>query len=319
MEDVTDAAFRHLIASYADPSITRVLFTEFTAADGLVLADERGKRRLKKKLEYSEIERPIVAQLFSAVPERMEAAAALCAELGFDGVDINMGCPAKEIEKSGCGAAMIKNPALAREIIRAAKRGAPNIPVSVKTRVGYNEVELETWLPELLAENPAVVTLHARTRKEMSDVPARWEHLARAVEIRDSLQKPRGDTSRLTSRLTMIVGNGDVQNLADAREKIAATKCDGAMLGRAVFGNPWIFSNSQEYENISPQEKMRALIEHIELFQKHLSGFQNDAVMKRHFKAYIGGWDHAKELRQELMDAASLEEAKTILSSALNN
>ncbi len=306
MEDVTDAAFRHLIARFADPSIPRVFYTEFTAADGLVLADERGKRRLGKKLEYSEIERPIVAQLFSAVPERMEAAARLCQELGFDGVDINMGCPAKEIEKSGCGAAMIKNPPLACEIIRAVKRGAPNIPVSVKTRIGYNENQIETWVPALLAEDIAALAIHARTRKEMSEVPARWEHVARAVEIRDAMGKE-----------TLIIGNGDLKDLADAREKIAAAKCDGGMLGRAVFGNPWIFNESDAAVK-SPEEKMRALIEHIQLFQKHLSGFQNDAVMKRHFKAYIGGWDNAKELRQQLMDAESLAAARELLQRALN-
>lgn len=306
MEDVTDAAFRRLIAEYADPSIPRVFFTEFTAADGLVLADEKGQRRLRKKLEYSEGERPIVAQLFTANPERMEAAARLCAELGFDGIDINMGCPANEVVATGCGAAMIQNPPLAREIIRAVQRGAPNLPVSVKTRVGYNEVELETWLPELLAENLAAVTLHARTRKEMSEVPARWEHVARAVEIRDALKSS-----------ALIIGNGDAVDLADAREKIAATKCDGAMLGRAIYGNPWLFQCSQEHENRSPQARMRALIEHISLFQEHMSGFQNDAVMKRHFKAYIGGWDNAKELRQSLMDAESLEVAKQILMMTL--
>lgn len=307
MEDVTDAAFRHLIASYADPRVTRVFYTEFTAADGLVLADERGQRRLRKKLEYSEIERPIVAQLFSAVPERMEAAAKLCEELGFDGVDINMGCPVKEVVSTGCGAAMIQNPPLAREIIRAVKRGAPNIPVSVKTRIGYNENEIETWVPELLAEDIAALALHARTRKEMSDVPARWEHVTRAVEIRDALKSD-----------TLIIGNGDVKNLADARVKIDETKCDGAMLGRAVFGNPWIFTEA-DCATKTPEEKIRALIEHVELFQKHLSGFQNDAVMKRHFKAYIGGWDHAKDLRQSLMDAESLDAAKVVLQSALNN
>ena len=306
MEDVTDAAFRRLIASHADPAIPRVFFTEFTAADGLLLADDRGKRKLFKKLEYSGDEQPIVAQLFSASPERMEAAARLCVELGFDGIDINMGCPANEVVATGCGAGMIRNPPLAREIIRAVKRGAGEKPVSVKTRVGYNEVELETWLPELLAEEPAVVTLHARTRKEMSEVPARWEHVARAVEIRDAL-----------TSATLIVGNGDLQDLADARNKIAATGCDGAMLGRAVYGNPWLFTEA-DAKTKTPEEKMRALIEHIKLFQEYISGFQNDAVMKRHFKAYIGGWDRAKELRQLLMDAASLDEARDILEKVLS-
>src|SRR3990167_7815678 len=131
----------------------------------------------------------------------MEAAARLAADLGFDGIDINMGCPDKAVEKSGCGAALIKNPSLARELIRAAKKSG--LPVSVKTRIGYNTDELDRWLPELLAEEPAAVTIHARTRKEMSLVPARWERVKRAVEIRDEMRSS-----------TLIIGNGDVEDIA---------------------------------------------------------------------------------------------------------
>jgi tRNA-dihydrouridine synthase len=215
-----------------------------------------------------------------------------------------MGCPDRAVERQGCGSALIRTPGLARELIRAAKRGAGDVPVSVKTRLGYNQDELETWLPALLAEEPAVVTLHARTRKELSDVPARWERVARAVEIRDAL----GSKS-------LIVGNGDVRDIAEARMKAAAAGCDGVMLGRAVFGNPWLFAECAEPP--SREEKLRALIAHIALFQQTLSGFQSDAVMKRHFKAYIGGWDGAKELRHELMEAATLADAKSLLQSQL--
>ena len=303
MEDVTDVAFRALIAKYSDPSIPRVMYTEFTSADGLMRADEDGQRKLRKKLEYAKEEHPIVAQLFTANPEYMEASAKLCRELGFDGFDINMGCPAKEVERQGCGSALIRTSGLARELIHAAKKGAGDMAVSVKTRIGYNEVELERWLPELLAEEPDAVILHARTRKEMSDVPARWERVARAVEIRDSLNSK-----------TLIVGNGDVQNLADAREKIAATGADGAMIGRGIFGNPWLFTNRGEPTR---EERIAALIEHIELFQKHLSGFVNEAVMKRHFKAYITSWDGAKELRVRLMETEDLTDARNILVGTL--
>ncbi len=309
MEDVTDVAFRTLIAKHSSANVPHVLYTEFTSADGLIRADEAGQRKLRKKLEYGEGERPIVAQLFTSKPEYMEEGARICREMGFDGFDINMGCPANEVVRQQCGAALIQNPALARELIRAAKRGAESagrrMPVSVKTRLGYNVDELETWLPELLAEEPAVVILHARTRKDMSEVPARWERVARAVEIRDSMNSP-----------TLIVGNGDVKNLADARERAEATKCDGVMIGRGVFGNPWLFSNRED--EAMPEEKMQTLIEHIDLFQTHLSGYQNDAVMKRHFKAYIGGWDGAKELRIRLMESESLADAKAILAENLN-
>ncbi len=193
MADVTDVAFRFIIAKYSKelqkvPFCNYVTYTEFVSADGLVRAPEAGRKKLLKDLEYSEIERPIVAQFFTSKPEMMEKAAALAVELGFDGIDINMGCPDKSIEKQNAGAALMKNSELAREIILAAKQGAGKLPVSVKTRVGYNKDELETWLPELLAENPAAIIIHARTRKEMSKVPAQWARIARAVEIRNDIQ-----------------------------------------------------------------------------------------------------------------------------------
>src|SRR3989344_5637351 len=308
LADVTDAAFRRLIAKYGKPD---VMLTEFTSADGLVLADAEGQKKLRKKLLYSGSERPIVAQIFTSSPERMEKASQLVAELGFDGVDINMGCPDRTVEKSGCGAALIKNPKLARELIRAAQRSG--LPVSIKTRTGYSRDELDTWLPELLAEEPAAVAIHARTRKEMSDVPARWEAVARAVEIRDNVQNPRGDASWIT----LIIGNGDVEDIADARKKSEETKCDGVMLGRAIFGNPWLFSHSQECENVLPQEKIRALSEHLTLFDELLSGNTSYATMKKHFKSYISGWNGAKELRLKLMETGSVGEAATILQNIL--
>ena len=295
MEDVTDAAFRRLIARYGKPA---VMFTEFTSADGLVLAPPAGQRALRKKLLFSDSERPIVAQLFSAVPEHMEKAARLAAELGFDGIDINMGCPVREVVDTGCGAALIKNPALARSLIQAAKKS--ELPVSVKTRIGYNTDELDAWLPELLAEELAAVIIHARTRKEMSDVPARWDTVARAVTLRDSLGSK-----------TLILGNGDVKDIADARAKVAETKCEGVMLGRAIYGNPWLFA--ERAEPPTREEKISALFEHLGLFEELLGTTTNYATMKKHFKAYISGWDGAKDLRVRLMETTSLEEALALL------
>lgn len=300
MEDVTDAAFRRLIARMGKPD---VMFTEFTSADGLILAPAAGKKTLLKKLLFVEGERPIVAQLFSATPSRMEAAAMLCKELGFDGIDINMGCPDRSVEKSGCGAALIKNPENARALIRAAQKAG--LPVSVKTRIGYNKDELDTWLPQLLAENPVAITIHARTRKEMSDVPARWEHVKQAVEIRD----------RLGSK-ALIVGNGDVKNLEEARARAAETGCDGVMLGRAIYGNPWLYAKRDAPP--TPQERIEALIEHIKLFDELLGDTANFATMKKHFKAYISGWDGAKDLRVRLMDTTRAVEAMEVLSAALS-
>jgi tRNA-dihydrouridine synthase len=291
------------------------MFTEFTSADGLIFADEKGQKRLDTKLSFTPTERPIVAQLFTVSPERMERAARIVAERGFDGLDINMGCPAKAVEKSGCGAAMIKNPSWAKEIIRAAKRGARGLPISVKTRIGYRTNELDTWIPALLGENIAALTIHARTRNEMSDVPAQWDTIAQAVQVRNAIQNPRGDASWMT----LIIGNGDVRDIADARAKVAESGCDGVMLGRAVFGNPWLISEKRRFSEVSHEMRVSALIEHIALFQEKLSGLVNEAVMKRHFKAYIQGWHGAADLRARLMETNDLDAATVILKQQLQN
>ena len=235
----------------------------------------------------------------------MEKASKLCAELGFDGIDINMGCPDRSIEKQGCGSAMIKNPETAQAIIRAAKRGAGTLPVSVKTRLGYNQDELETWLPELLKAEPAVVTIHARTRREMSKVPARWERIARAVEIRDEVKSE-----------ALIFGNGDVTGIDDAKAKARAFGADGIMLGRAIFGNPWLFHPEKDLSNVSITERLNVMVEHTELFQELLA-HKNFAIMKKHYKAYCNGFDGAKELRTELMETKDAREVATIVKNYL--
>ncbi len=305
LANVTDAAFRQMFAKYSrhmrkDGSLggPDVVWTEFVSADGLMLANEKGRAALMRDLVFTEAERPIVAQFFTSKPDTMRKAAELAVELGFDGIDINMGCPDRSIEGQGAGAALIKTPALAREVLRAAKEGAGKLPVTVKTRIGYNKNELETWLPELLAEEPAVITIHARTRKEMSDVPARWEHVKRAVEIRDELQKDLPEK-------TLIFGNGDVLGIEDAKKKAKETGADGVMLGRAIFGNPWLFDPAKDPASITQKEKLAALLEHTDLFMKLLGDIKSFAIMKKHYKAYVNGWDGAKELRARLMETTS--------------
>lgn len=295
LANVTDAAFRRMIATYSKPGGPDVMWTEFVSADGLCFADEAGRQKLLLDLLYSEAERPIVAQFFTSNPETMEKAAALAQELGFDGIDINMGCPDKSIEKQGAGAKLITHPDVAREVIRAAKRGAPNLPVSVKTRLGYNKDTLDTWLPVILAEEPAAVTVHARTRKEMSKVPARWERVARAVEIRNEMQSK-----------TLIIGNGDCADMADARERVALSGADGAMLGRAIFGKPWLFAAPENSHSV--ETRLRIAVEHAKLFEELLGDIKNFAIMKKHFKAYCEGFPGAKELRMRLMETQNSKE-----------
>ncbi len=305
LANVTDAAFRRLIAKYSKPGGPQVMWTEFVSADGLALANEEGKRKLMCDLLYSEAERPIVAQFFTATPEHMEKAAALAQELGFDGVDINMGCPDKTIEKQGAGAKLILNPELAVELIAAAKRGAPNLPVSVKTRLGYNKDILEEWLPKLLAAEPAALTLHARTRKEMSKVAAHWDRVKRAVEIRNELGSK-----------TLIIGNGDALDMDDAKKKAAESGADGVMLGRAIFGRPWLFATAPE-NSPSLEVRLRIAIEHTKLFEELLGDIKNFAIMKKHFKAYVEGFDGAKDLRVQLMDAKNADEVESLIENFL--
>jgi nifR3 family TIM-barrel protein len=309
MADVTDPAFRRIIAKYGKPD---VIWTEFVSADGLFLG---GFEHLVKDLAYSEEERPIVAQFFTSKPEMMQKAVELAVDMGFDGVDINMGCPDKSIEKQGSGSAHIKNPDLAQKVILSAMEGAKkngkNIPVSVKTRIGYNKNELETWLPKILETNPAVVTIHARTRKEMSLVPARWEHVKRAVEIRDAFVDSNGNKSQ-----TLIFGNGDVLDIQDAERKVKETGCDGVMLGRAIFGNPWCFSRTVKREDVSIPDRLRVMVEHTKLFEELLP-HKSFAIMKKHYKAYVNGWDGAKELRLKLMETKTAMEVAEIVDEYL--
>ena len=298
MADVTDAAFRRLIAKYGKPDVT---WTEFVAVDGLV---SRGRDALLIDLLYTEAERPIVAQVFGSKPEHFAEVASLVADLGFDGIDINMGCPDRNVEKQGAGAAMMKDPGLAKAVILAAKEGSRGLPVSVKTRIGYNSVQLETWLPELLSVSPAAITVHARTRKELSDVPAQWEYVKRAVEI------ARGSG-------VVMLGNGDVKDLDDAREKAAASGVDGVMIGRGVFGNPWRFNPEVRIEDISLSDRLQVMVEHTKLFADTLGDVKNFAIMKKHYKAYVHGFDGAKELRTALMETNTSEEVAALVDAFL--
>ena len=300
MANVTDVAFRAMFAKYGKPD---VMWTEFVSADGLCSA---GRENLLIDLKYFENERPIVAQLFTGNPLKMFEAARLIEKLGFDGLDINMGCPDRAVEKQGSGAGHIKDIKNAKEIIKAARGGASSLPISVKTRIGYNKNEVDTWLRALLEEKLPALTIHLRTRKEMSDVPAHWELMSEIIKLRNEI-----------SPETLIIGNGDVETLEEAKNKVKETGCDGIMIGRGIFGNPWLFSG-RLLSDIGPRERMEALLEHAQLFDKYLGNVKNFAIMKKHFKAYVSGWDGAKELRIKLMECGDIEDVEKIVIQYLN-
>jgi nifR3 family TIM-barrel protein len=304
MADVTDMAFRAMFVRFGKPDI---LWTEFVSADGLYHTRELQKRSdednpLMQDLRFASTEHPIVAQLFSAKPEMIEYASALVTELGFDGVDINMGCPDRSVEKQGAGARLMKDPVLARALIASARKGTQGkIPVSVKTRVGYNSVDLTAWLTELLSEEPDALIVHARTRKEMSLVPARWEHVRDAVVLRDSMGVK-----------THIIGNGDICSREDAYAHAHEFGADGVMVGRGVFGNPWFFSGHVPTQ----EERLCALKDHCLLFEQYC-GHKSFAVMKKHFKAYVHGFDGAGEVRSALMACDTAEQVVAVLERAM--
>lgn len=337
MADVTDAAFRQLITTYGKPD---VMWTEFVSANGLMSG---GREILKRDLVFSDNERPIVAQLFSADATQMEGAAKLVAQMGFDGIDINMGCPDKTIEKQGAGAGMIKTPDIAISVIAAVKRGiaaaGKDIPVSVKTRVGYASPIVREWIGMLLEQDIAALTVHARTRKDLSKAPAQWDYLKEVVALRDKIAPE-----------TVIIGNGDVISLSDGIEKARETGVDGVMVGRALFGNPWFFDASRQVvatlpkkqpyviraipflkrwfdtrrgaavsfiKPITTRERLSVMVEHAMLFETLLGDIKNFSVMKKHFKAYVTGFDGAKELRMVLMETKNASEVNTIVNDFL--
>ena len=308
LADVTDVAFRTMIAKYSKPKGPDVMWTEFVSADGLCSG---GREILKRDLEYGSLERPIVAQLFTSTPENMKKATQLCRELGFDGIDINMGCPDKSIEKQGAGAGHIKDWKTAQKIIRAAQEGAGDIPVSVKTRLGYNTIEFMTWLPKLLECNIPVLTVHLRTRKEMSKVDAHWDLMPEIVKL------VRDITGEVNDGGTLIIGNGDILSVQEGKKIAKETMCDGVMVGRGIFGTPWFFDEQEFEKGKSVEERLKILIEHTQLFEEKLGDIKNFAIMKKHYKAYVNGFDGAKELRIELMECVNALEVREKINNFL--
>ncbi len=310
MADVTDVAFRTMISRYSKPYGPDVMWTEFVSADGL---NSPGREVLKRDLEFTDIERPIVAQLFTSTPENMKKAAALCKELGFDGIDINMGCPDKSIEKQGAGAAHIKDWRRAQEVIRAAQEGAQGLPVSVKTRLGYNKMEFMEWLPKILECNIPTLTVHLRTRKEMSLVDAHWDLMPEVVKL------VRDMTGEVKDGGTIILGNGDVKSVTDGKRLAKETGCDGVMVGRGIFGTPWFFNEEVWNAGKSVEERLRICVEHTKLYEEKLGDIKSFAIMKKHFKAYINGFNGAKELRVELMEYTNAREMEEKIKNWLSD
>jgi nifR3 family TIM-barrel protein len=296
MEGVTDAVFRQVLINAGKPDL---MMTEFTSVDGLV---SKGYPFVAQRLKFEPMEKPLIAQIWGTKPDIFFQAAQILANMGFDGIDINMGCPVKDVTKAGGGAGIIGNFTLAREIILATKKGAPNLPVSVKTRIGRREKITEAWAKWLLESGIAALTIHGRTEKEISKVPAHWDEIEKVVNLRNEMKLA-----------TVILGNGDVKTRAEAMNKVVKYGVEGVMIGRGALENPWIFKNSKFETRNSKQEKIELLKFHMELFMKTWEGEKPFVVLRKYFKIYAHGFRGAVRLRESLMKAENVEDVNRLI------
>jgi nifR3 family TIM-barrel protein len=297
MADVTDLPFRSIVARCGRPE---VFYTEFVSAHGLA---SPGRDRLMLDLIKSDEERPIVAQFFGTWPEHLYAAGQLARELGFDGVDINMGCPDKGVMKQGAGIALCKTPELAKDLIHAIRDGFKG-SVAVKTRLGlYTTDEMHSWIPSILDAKPDALIVHGRTMKEMSKVPAHWDLIGQAAQMAHDAG-------------VLAIGNGDIMSRQQGIELAQQYGVDGLMVGRGIFHNPWLFSDTQEQEH-SPKERLELLLQHVDLWVTQWHEIKSFDLMRKFFKVYVSGWPGSAELRAQLMETRTPEETKEIVHTYL--
>ncbi|MBX4188519.1 tRNA-dihydrouridine synthase [Candidatus Saccharibacteria bacterium] len=297
LDDVSDTVFRQIITDCAKPDL---FFTEFVNVDGL---QSPGRDHLLHKLKLTDIEKPVIAQLWGLKPDNFYKTAQELAGIGFAGVDLNMGCPVKTVVKNGACAALINNRELAGEIIDATKEGAGSLPVSVKTRIGFTMVDM-SWIEYLLSGKILnMLSIHGRTAKQMSKVPADWELIRQAREMRDSLSPD-----------TLIVGNGDVMNRAHGLELAEEYNLDGVMVGRGIFHDPFAFAESSPWEGWSKEQKLDLFAKHIQLYiDTYKDNERRFEALRKFCKVYINGFEGASELRTQFMDAETSEQAQDLI------
>ena len=298
MDDVTDSVFRDVVERVAAPD---VFFTEFVSTDGLA---SPGRERVMEKLQRNPDSRyPLIAQIWGKDPELYRRAAEDIVKLGgFSGIDINMGCPERGIVARGCCGGLIGRFDEAAAIISATQAGAGDLPVSVKSRIGLDRVITEDWYGFLLQQNLAAVTIHARTVREMSKVPARWDEIAKVVKLRDQLAPH-----------TLIIGNGDVENRGEGVKLARESGVDGVMIGRGIFHD--IFAFAADPIAHEPDEMMTILLDHLDRYEAAWGDGKSFQILKKFFKVYVNGWNGAAELRARLMETTTPAQVRAILAS----
>lgn len=297
MEDVTDVVFRHVVKEAGAPD---VFFTEFTNLDSFCHPD--GKESVRGRLTFTEDEQPMVAHIWGDKPEFFKEMSIQLAEMGFKGIDLNMGCPVPNVAERGKGSGLILRPEVAAELIQAAKAGG--LPVSVKTRIGFTQQsELDDWISHLLKQDIANLSIHLRTRKEMSKVAAHWELIPRVVELRDALAPQ-----------TLITINGDIQDRQMGLELAEKYGVDGIMIGRGIFKNPFAFE--KEAREHSSEELIALLRLQLDLQDQYAQIIPRSITgLHRFFKIYVKGFPGANDLRVQLMNTKTTDEVRTILDT----
>ena len=300
MDDVTDTVFRQIVAKHAPADL---MMTEFANADGYC---SPGKQAISSRLKYEPIEGPVIAQIWGINPKNYLTMAKDIKAMGFAGIDINMGCPVKDMIKKGACSAMIQNPSLAAEVIAATKEGAGGLPVSVKTRIGFDDIDTENWIGFLLEQKLDALIVHGRTRKEMSKVPAHWEEVAKSVQLRDNISPD-----------TVIVGNGDVMSRLEGDTRARETGADGIMIGRGIFHDLFVFSDTTSEHT---QAQMLAIMaDHIKLHIATWGDNKSYEPLKKFYKLYINNFAGSAKLRAQFMETKNTKEALKLIENVLSS
>lgn len=293
MEDVTDTVFRQILCDIGEPDL---FFTEFMNTDGYM---SEGRDKVSHRLKFTDKERPIVFQLWGNNPDNYASTVRDIVNLKPDGIDINIGCSVRNVLSSGHCSALIKEPELVEQIINAVKSESGDIPLSVKTRLGYDEIITEEWFTFLLQQELEMITVHGRISKQGYNEPANWDEIRKVVHLRDQY-----------SPTTVILGNGDIEDLDMADKYISKYGVDGVMLGRAVMQNPWVFARRDE---ISKEKRLNTLEMHLELF-KHTWGDEKPFnAQKKYIKMYVSNFEGAQELRMKFMECEDVATALNFL------
>lgn len=293
MEDVTDTVFRQVLCDIGKPDI---FFTEFMNVNGYC---SDGKEVVAKRISFEDIERPIIVQLWGNSPDNFaKATKEIVKKIKPYGIDINMGCSVRDVLKTGGGSALIKERELSNEIIDAVKENARDLPVSVKTRIGYDKIDY-SWIEFLLSKKLAMLTVHGRLAKEGYSTPSRWDIFKKIKELRDEISPD-----------TLLIGNGDIADRKKGEELVKKYRLDGYMVGRGILTNPWFFSGR---EDISEEERLGILKKHLEIFGKTYGESKSFNTQKKYIKAYVSGFDGAGKLRDELMSANTIAEINIVI------